>query len=52
MAHGLLLSALPAYLSMADVGMVGAAGNKMMMAMGRADARRSQQASTRARSSS
>lgn len=33
----LMLSALPAYLSMADVGMVTAAGNKMTMAMGRGD---------------
>lgn len=33
----LLLSALPAYVSMADVGMVGAAGNKMTMAAGRSD---------------
>jgi len=33
----LLLSALPAYLSMADVGMVAAAGNKMTMAVGRSD---------------
>ncbi len=33
----LLLSALPAYLSMADAGMVNAAGNKMTMAVGRAD---------------
>ena len=30
----LILSAIPAYLSMADVGMVTAAGNKMTMAMG------------------
>ncbi|WP_158558927.1 lipopolysaccharide biosynthesis protein [Rhodoferax lacus] len=34
----LVLSAIPAYLSMADVGMVTAAGNKMTMAMGRGDA--------------
>ena len=34
----LMLSALPAYLSMADVGMVTAAGNRMNMAMGREDA--------------
>jgi O-antigen/teichoic acid export membrane protein len=33
----LMLSAIPAYLSMADVGMVSAAGNKMTMAMGKAD---------------
>jgi len=33
----LMLSALPAFLSMADVGMVSAAGNKMTMAVGRAD---------------
>ena len=33
----LMLSAIPAYLSMADVGMVTAAGNKMTMAMGRGD---------------
>lgn len=33
----LVLSAIPAYLSMADVGMVTAAGNKMTMAMGRGD---------------
>lgn len=33
----LVLSAIPAYLSMADVGMVTAAGNKMTMAMGRND---------------
>lgn len=33
----LMLSAVPAYLSMADVGMVTAAGNKMTMAMGRGD---------------
>ncbi|MGA2638051.1 hypothetical protein [Methylocella sp.] len=32
-----MLSALPAYLSMADVGMVTAAGNKMTMAIGRSD---------------
>jgi O-antigen/teichoic acid export membrane protein len=34
----LMLSAIPAYLSMADVGMVTAAGNKMTMAMGKGDA--------------
>lgn len=33
----LMLSAIPAYLSMADVGMVTAAGNKMTMAMGKGD---------------
>jgi O-antigen/teichoic acid export membrane protein len=33
----LLLSAIPAYLSMADVGMVTAAGNKMTMAIGKGD---------------
>jgi O-antigen/teichoic acid export membrane protein len=33
----LILSAIPAYLSMADVGMVTAAGNKMTMAMGKDD---------------
>ncbi len=33
----LLLSALPAYLSMADVGMVWTAGNKMTMAVGRSE---------------
>ncbi|VTZ23068.1 Polysaccharide biosynthesis protein [Methylocella tundrae] len=33
----LVLSALPAYVGMADVGMVGAAGNKMTMAVGRSD---------------
>ena len=33
----LMLSAIPAYLSMADVGMVTAASNKMTMAAGRAD---------------
>ena len=33
----LILSAVPAYLSMADVGMVTTAGNKMTMAMGRKD---------------
>jgi O-antigen/teichoic acid export membrane protein len=33
----LMLSAIPAYLSMADVGMVTAAGNKMTMAMGGGD---------------
>ncbi len=35
----LMLSAIPAYLSMADVGMVSTAGNRMTMAMGRGDAR-------------
>ena len=35
----LILSAIPAYLSMADVGMVTAAGNKMAMAMGQGDAK-------------
>ncbi|MBC7701807.1 hypothetical protein [Aquabacterium sp.] len=35
----LMLSAIPAYLSMADVGMVAAAGNRMTMAMGRGDAK-------------
>ena len=35
----LMLSAIPAYLSMADVGMVTAAGNKMTMAMGKGDLR-------------
>ena len=35
----LILSAIPAYLSMADVGMVTAAGNKMTMALGRGDSR-------------
>jgi O-antigen/teichoic acid export membrane protein len=35
----LMLSAIPAYLAMADVGMVTAAGNKMTMAMGKGDAR-------------
>jgi len=35
----LMLSALPAYLSMADVGMVTAAGNQMTMAMGAGDER-------------
>lgn len=35
----LMLSAIPAYLSMADVGMVATAGNRMTMAMGRGDAR-------------
>jgi O-antigen/teichoic acid export membrane protein len=35
----LMLSAIPAYLSMADVGMVTAAGNKMTMATGKGDAR-------------
>ena len=34
----LILSAVPAYLSMADLGMVSAAGNKMTMALGRSDA--------------
>jgi O-antigen/teichoic acid export membrane protein len=33
----LMLSAIPAYLSMADVGMVAAAGNKMTMSMGEGD---------------
>lgn len=33
----LMLSAIPAYLSMADVGMVSAAGNKMTIAMARGD---------------
>ena len=33
----LMLSAIPAYLSMADVGMVTAAGNKMNIAMGKGD---------------
>lgn len=33
----LIVSAIPAYLSMADVGMVTAAGNKMTMAMGKGD---------------
>jgi O-antigen/teichoic acid export membrane protein len=33
----LMLSALPGYLAMADVGMVTAAGNRMTMAMGRGD---------------
>lgn len=33
----LLLSAMPSYLSMADVGMVATAGNRMTMAMGRND---------------
>lgn len=33
----LILSALPSFLAMADVGMVHAAGNKMTMAMGRSD---------------
>jgi alpha-maltose-1-phosphate synthase len=33
----LILSAIPAYLSMADVGMVTAAGNKVVMAMGKGD---------------
>ena len=33
----LMLSAMPAYLSMADVGMVATAGNRMTMAMGRGD---------------
>lgn len=35
----LMLSAIPAYLSMADVGMVSTAGNRMTMAMGRGDTR-------------
>ena len=35
----LMLSAIPSYLSMADVGMVTAAGNKMTMAIGKDDAR-------------
>ncbi|WP_230180392.1 lipopolysaccharide biosynthesis protein [Aquabacterium sp. CECT 9606] len=35
----LMLSAIPAYLSMADVGMVATAGNRMTMAIGRGDAR-------------
>ncbi len=34
----LILSAIPAYFSMADVGMVTVAGNKMTMAMGKGDA--------------
>lgn len=33
----LLLSAVPSYLAMADIGMVTAAGNKMTMAMGKGD---------------
>jgi O-antigen/teichoic acid export membrane protein len=33
----LLLSAMPSYLSMADVGMVATAGNRMTMAMGRGE---------------
>jgi O-antigen/teichoic acid export membrane protein len=33
----LMLSAIPAYISMADIGMVAAAGNKMTIAMGRDD---------------
>ncbi len=33
----LMLSAIPAYLSMADVGMVTAAGNKMTMTLGKGD---------------
>ena len=33
----LMLSAIPSYLSMADVGMVTAAGNKMTMAIGKGD---------------
>ncbi|HEX5357082.1 MAG TPA: hypothetical protein VFW93_12740 [Aquabacterium sp.] len=33
----LMLSAMPAYLSMADAGMVSTAGNRMTMAMGRGD---------------
>lgn len=36
----LMLSAMPAYLSMADVGMVSTAGNRMTMAMGRGDVAR------------
>jgi len=36
----LMLSAIPAYLSMADVGMVTAAGNRMNMAADRPAARR------------
>lgn len=35
----LVLSALPAYLTMADVGIVSVAGNKMTMALGRGDLR-------------
>ncbi|MDE2401333.1 MAG: hypothetical protein KGL90_06680 [Burkholderiales bacterium] len=35
----LMLSAIPAYLSMADVGMVATAGNRMTMAIGRGDVR-------------
>lgn len=34
----LLLSAIPSYLGMADLGMVATAGNRMTMAMGRGDA--------------
>ena len=33
----LMISAAPSYVSMADVGMVHAAGNNMTMAMGRSD---------------
>lgn len=36
----LVLSAIPAYLSMADVGMVTAAGNKMTMAVSQGDAKK------------
>lgn len=39
----LMLSALPGYLSMADVGMVTAAGNRMTMAMGAGDTRQANQ---------
>lgn len=35
----LVLSALPAYLTMADIGIVSVAGNKMTMALGRSDLR-------------
>lgn len=35
----ILLSAVPAYLSMADLGMVSVAGNRMTMALGRGDVR-------------
>ena len=35
----ILLSTLPAYLSMADIGMVSVAGNRMTMALGRGDIR-------------
>jgi O-antigen/teichoic acid export membrane protein len=38
----LVLSALPAYLSMADVGMVSTAGNRMTMAMGQGDVAQAQ----------